>query len=143
MNPDLVFRIAQPLALVGWLLLLFAPLIPKWSDRIAGHAIPIVLALTYAVMLALHAPGAEGGFGTLPEVMQLFTVPGLAMAGWLHYLAFDLFIGGWEARTARRDDIAHWKVVPCLALTLFAGPIGLLLFLALRGLEARREANAA
>lgn len=137
MSPELVFQITNPLALVGWVLLLFAPLIPKWSDRIAGYVIPALLALVYAVMLITHAGEGEGGFGSLPEVMALFTVPGLAMAGWLHCLAFDLFIGAWEVRTARRESIAHWMVVPCLALTLFAGPIGLLLFLGLRAIRRR------
>ena len=139
MSPELVFQITNPLALVGWVLLLFAPLIPKWSDRIAGYAIPALLALIYAVMLISHAGEGEGGFGSLPEVMSLFTVPGLVMAGWLHYLAFDLFIGAWEVRTARRQGIPHWMVVPCLALTLFAGPIGLLLFLLLRVAMRRRQ----
>lgn len=137
MSPETVFNIAQPLALVGWTMLLFAPLMPKLADRIAGFAIPILLALVYAFMLISYLPGAEGGFTTLPEVMKLFTVPGLAMAGWLHYLAFDLFIGGWEVRTARREGMSHWLVLPCLALTLLAGPIGLLLFLALRAWRKR------
>ena len=141
MTPETVFEITNPLALVGWILLLFAPLMPKWSDRIAGYAIPAALAAIYAVMLVSHAGEGEGGFGSLPEVMSLFTVPGLVMAGWLHYLVFDLFIGAWEVRTARREGIAHWMVIPCLALTLFAGPIGLLLFLGLRALERRRSAS--
>lgn len=142
MSPELVFEITNPLALVGWVLLLFGPLIPKWSDRIAGYAIPALLSCVYAVMLITNIGGSEGGFGSLPEVMSLFSVPGLVMAGWLHYLAFDLFIGAWEVRTARREGIAHWKVIPCLALTLFAGPIGLLLFLLLRALHARQPEPA-
>jgi hypothetical protein len=141
MSPEIIFQITNPLALVGWILLLFAPLIPKWSDRIAGYAIPALLALVYAVMLVTHAGEGEGGFGSLPEVMNLFTVPGLVMAGWLHYLAFDLFIGAWEVRTARKEGIAHWMVIPCLALTLFAGPIGLLLFLALRAVVKRTKSE--
>jgi len=143
MNPETVFQIAQPLALVGWGLLLFAPLIPNLSDRVAGYGIPIVLALIYIAMMILYLPDSEGGFGSLPEVMQLFTVPGLVMAGWLHYLAFDLFIGGWEVRTARREGISHWMVLPCLALTLLAGPVGLLLFLALRFARNRWNAKPA
>ena len=143
MTPETVFEITNPLALLGWILLLFAPLMPKWSDRIAGYAIPAVLAAIYAVMLVSHAGEGEGGFGSLAEVMALFTVPGLVMAGWLHYLAFDLFIGAWEVRTARKEGIAHWMVIPCLALTLFAGPIGLLLFLAIRAVRNRTPPESA
>lgn len=143
MSPETVFEITGPLALIGWILLLFAPLLPKWSDRIAGYFIPALLALIYAVMLITFAGEGEGGFGSLAEVMSLFTVPGLVMAGWLHYLAFDLFIGAWEVRTARKEGIAHWMVIPCLALTLFAGPIGLLLFLGLRTLRQRKDPEPA
>jgi len=141
MSPETVFQIAQPIALAGWFMLLFAPLMPKLADRVAGYAIPILLALVYAVMLVVYMPEGEGGFGSLPEVMKLFTIPGLAMTGWLHYLALDLFIGGWEVRTARRENISHWLVLPCLALTLLAGPIGLLLFLALCFWKARPGAT--
>lgn len=143
MTPEIVFLIAQPLALLGWAILLFAPFMPTFSDRVAGYGIPILLALVYAVMLITHMPDSEGGFASLPEVMKLFTVPGLAMAGWLHYLAFDLFIGGWEVRTARQQEISHWLVLPCLVLTLLAGPIGLLLFLALRYARRRLRADPA
>ncbi len=143
MSPEIIFQTTNPLALVGWILLLVAPLIPKWSDRIAGYLLPALLAVIYALMLVSHIGNVEGGFGNLPEVMSLFTLPGLVMAGWLHYLAFDLFIGPWEVRTTRKEGIEHWMVIPCLALTLFAGPVGFLLFLALRSLRRRREDAAA
>lgn len=143
MTPDNIFQIVQPMALAGWVLLLFAPLMPKFADRVAGYGIPVLLALVYIAMMVAYLPDSEGGFATLPEVMKLFTVPGLAMAGWLHYLAFDLFIGGWEVRTAQRERIPHWLVLPCLVLTLLAGPIGLLLFLALRYGSRRLRADPA
>ena len=71
--------------------------------------------------------------------MALFTNPEIALAGWLHYLAFDLLIGAWEVRTARREAIPHLLVLPCLALTFLFGPAGFLPFLALRA--ARRLAS--
>lgn len=140
-SPQLVFEIANPLALVGWLLLLFAPLMPRVADRVAGYGIPILLAVVYLVMLVVHAPSADGDFTSLDGIIQGFAVPGIAMAGWLHYLALDLFVGGWEVRTARRERILHWQVVPCLALTLFAAPVGLALFLGLRALHARHASS--
>jgi len=143
MSLETLFQIAQPLALAGWALLLFAPLIPKFADRVAGYAIPIALTIVYAITLLFHMPDSEGGFTSLHEVMELFTVPGIAMAGWLHYLALDLFIGGWEVRSARREGISHWWVLPCLALTLLAGPMGLLLFLALRFGRRRMQVKVA
>jgi hypothetical protein len=55
----------------------------------------------------------------------------LLLAGWLHYLAFDLFVGAWEVRTARAAAIPFLLVVPCLGLTFLFGPAGLLAFLVL------------
>ena len=63
---------------------------------------------------------------------SLFANPWLLLAGWVHYLAFDLFIGAWQVRDAKRTGLSHLLVVPCLVLTFLFGPIGLLLYLALR-----------
>jgi hypothetical protein len=60
----------------------------------------------------------------------------LLLAGWVHYMAFDLFIGAWETRDARRAGVPHLMVVPCLILTFMLGPIGLLVYLALRAWRA-------
>jgi hypothetical protein len=56
----------------------------------------------------------------------------MLLAGWTHYLAFDLIVGSWEVRDARERGISHWLVVPCLALTFMFGPVGFLAYQALR-----------
>ena len=56
----------------------------------------------------------------------------MLLAGWLHYLAFDLFVGSWEVRDSRRVGVHHLLVIPCLFLTLMMGPVGLLAYLVLR-----------
>lgn len=132
MSPDQLFQLANPLALLGWLALLAAPLVPRLAQGVAGTAVPLLLSLAYAGLVLAYWSGASGGFGSLPEVMQLFTHPQIALAGWMHYLAFDLFLGAWEVRTARTEGIPHWAVVPCLALTFLFGPAGLLAFAILR-----------
>jgi hypothetical protein len=139
MTPDTLFQLANPLALAGWIVLALSPLAPRAADRIAGLAIPAVLSVAYAGLILAFWSGAAGGFGSLPEVMALFTMPEIALAGWIHYLAFDLLIGAWEVRTARREGIPHVLVLPCLGLTFLFGPAGFLLFLALRA--ARRLAT--
>lgn len=77
-------------------------------------------------------------FSTLDSVYAIFQNPALLLAGWVHYLAFDLFIGSWEVRDARRIGIPHLLVVPCLIGTFLVGPIGLLLYLLLRFLLKKR-----
>lgn len=139
MQPESVFPVANAIAMAGWFLLLFSPWIPKLADRVAGYGIPILLAAVYLIMLIVSVPQAEGGFGSLEGVIAGFNLPAMALTGWLHYLALDLFIGGWEVRSARRQGIAFWKVVPCLALTLLAAPVGLVVFLLVRRLSQPRR----
>ena len=101
---------------------------------LAAWIVPSVLGLIYAALIVRYWREAEGGFGSLSEVGTLFSHPGLLLAGWLHYLAFDLLVGAWEVREARRIGLPHGAVLPALLLTFLFGPIGFLAFLALRGL---------
>ena len=136
MHPEDIFQICNMLAMAGWLVLLTSPFFSKLADRVAAIAIPVLLAVAYAGLVLAFWSGASGGFDTLPNVMQLFTQPEIALAGWIHYLAFDLFVGAWEVRTARAERIPFFLVVPCLALTFLFGPAGYLAFAALRAARA-------
>jgi hypothetical protein len=69
---------------------------------------------------------------TLAEVALLFRNPWMLLAGWTHYLAFDLLVGSWEVRDARPRGLPHLLLLPCLALTFLFGPAGWLLYMALR-----------
>jgi len=60
------------------------------------------------------------------------------LAGWVHYLAFDLFIGSWEVRDANRHGIPPWAIIPSLILTFLFGPMGLLLYFLIRIARIRR-----
>ncbi len=138
MSPDLAFSICNYGVLPAWLLLVFAP---SWAgtQRIV-HAgwIPLLLGIVYLSAFALNPDSPEGGgFGSLREVMALFTSPFAVLAGWVHYLVFDLFVGAWEVRDAQRRGVPHRFVVPCLVFTLMLGPIGLLLYLVLRYVKTR------
>ena len=71
-------------------------------------------------------------------MQKLFADPWILLAGWIHYLVFDLFIGAWEVRDAARLGIPHLLVVPCLVLTFLFGPVGLLLYGIVRAVRTRR-----
>jgi hypothetical protein len=137
-DPHALFQFTGPLALCGWIALILSPLAPRLADRIAGLAIPGLFAVLYAGLILAHWADAPGGFDSLANVMALFTDPPVALAGWTHYLAFDLFVGAWITRTARAEGILHLLILPCLALTFLFGPAGFLAFLILRaGFSAR------
>ena len=141
LDPDTVFQGASTAALLGWLALLLSPPQVRWARpawRISGRLLPLALSFLYVAMLVAHWRG-QGGFGTLAEVRALFDVPGLLAAGWVHYLAFDLFVGAWIAERGAALGLPHWQLVPVLLLTFMFGPAGLLAFILLRAL--RRPAS--
>jgi hypothetical protein len=132
MSTDLSFSLANMLALASWFVLLGSPLFPRLTDRVAGFAVPALLAVAYTGLVLAFWFSAKGGFDTLDSVAALFETRELLLAGWLHYLAFDLFVGAWIVRVARQAAVPFWLVVPCLALTFLFGPAGLLAFLVIR-----------
>lgn len=135
MTFETAFSVASIAAMVGWLLLLFSPLIPKWSDQLAGTILPLLLSLGYTALLLLPASANGGGFGSLAEVIELFSYEQAALAGWVHFLAFDLFIGAWVCRKARSEGMHHMLVAPCLPVIFLFGPAGFLAFGVLRAVR--------
>ena len=141
MTLEQIFSLASTLAAVGWLLLIIVPKRPL-TVHVAGVFFPLILAVIYLYFIATHMRGAEGGFGSLNDVAALFQKRELLLAGWIHYLCFDLFIGGWEVRDAQQHGIPHLVVIPCLIMTFMLGPIGLLFYMAIRSAKLRKVAIA-
>ena len=139
MELEQLFWIVHIPAIIGWMVLLAAPIVGGHAVTIARGA-GLVLALGY-LALFLAAPDGLRGLATdysLAGIGALFADPRLLLLGWVHYLAFDLWVGSWEAEEGARAGLSHWLVAPCLFLTFMLGPLGLLLFLAVRGLRRRR-----
>ncbi len=141
MTAEQLFSILNSMAVAAWLPLVFLPRV-RWSTTVVPMVMPVLLAITYLALLIATLPWSEGGFSSLAGVRALFDNPWALLAGWTHYLAFDLFIGGWEVRDAQRRGIPHLLVIPALVLTFLFGPVGLLLYLAIRSFAARRDTNA-
>lgn len=122
----------------GWLVLIAAPRWRYGPTLVTGVILPLLFAALYTVLMALYwGSAAGGGFGSIAEVRALFEVPGVLLAGWIHYLAFDLFIGSWEVRDAQERGISHWLVIPCLLFTFMLGPVGLGCYLILRAIRGQ------
>jgi hypothetical protein len=133
--PEQIFSILNTAALLSWILLAAAPrrfrVVPQ---IITGLLVPGLLAVVYVAVIVSAWGSSAGGFSSLADVGLLFDNPWLLLAGWTHYLAFDLFVGSWEVRDARERGVPHLLVIPCLALTFLFGPAGLLLYLGLRSM---------
>ena len=147
----MIFGVANAWALLAWVVLALSPK----RERVVPYVFfagTVLLACLYAGLIIPLMAGciSDGGpaarppadFTTLKGVMALFDSPGGATIGWIHYLAFDLFVGTWIARNADEHKIARWLQVPILIFTLMAGPIGLLLYLLLRQITGKKQDNA-
>jgi hypothetical protein len=144
MDWELLFTIGGQIAAVGWLILIFAP--RRWPvlNAVPRLVLPGVLSLGYAVLILVFFARADGGFGSLAEVKALMQTDPVLLAGWVHYLAFDLFVGGWIAARSDRLGISRVVQAPILVATFLFGPIGLMCHLAMTAaLPARGHAETA
>jgi hypothetical protein len=132
-NADIVFKVANWIVLAGWLALVLAPLRREAMVLVARFAAASVAAI-YVILIVRGlsmGPGLPEGasFSTLDGVVALLSRREAILGGWVHFLAFDLFVGSWMAEDAPKAGVPHWLLVPLLGLTLMAGPAGLLLYL--------------
>ncbi len=143
-NADLIFSIANWIVLAGWLALLLAPLRRETlvlAARIAAAAVCAIYMILVIRALAFGPGLPDGaGFSSLDGVVALLSTREALLAGWIHYLAFDLFIGSWMTGDAPKAGVPHWLLLPLLALTLMMGPVGLLLYLLVAAALRKRPA---
>jgi hypothetical protein len=122
------FKIANTIALLGWLALILMPR-KDWLLFGLRRCLITGLCILYASVIFLFASDVEGGgFSTLPQVQALFRSDPVAFAAWVHYLAFDMFVGLWIAEQADQKKIHRLVQAPILIATFLLGPLGLLLF---------------
>ncbi|HEX8391365.1 MAG TPA: ABA4-like family protein [Longimicrobium sp.] len=135
-------------AMAGWLLMMLLPTfrVTRW---IAERAVfPIFLSLLYLAgivpLLMRLGPGMVRDFGDAPGVIRLLGNPDIALVAWIHILAFDQAVALWIYRDNMRE---RWLPLPVQSIILFAtlmfGPLGLLSYVALRGLARSRRAARA
>jgi len=136
MTTAAVFSIANSIAMPMWLLMI---ILPKWKATrflIDYKLIPIVLSLVYVCYIAIAIQAGDGmDFGSLASVMDLFTKENAVLAGWVHYLAFDLLVGMWMLYQNQKIGIHQLLMVPCLLGTFMLGPVGFLLFMLIKSVK--------
>lgn len=148
---EAIFEFANLWAMACWAVLAFAPRRDAIITPLFYAGVGL-LAVSYAVLIiGLLSGGMDGGVGgggtkpdftTLAGVQALFDMQGGATIGWIHYLAFDLFVGIWAARNADRRGISRLVQVPILFFIFMAGPLGLTLFLILRQFMGTKPENS-
>src|SRR5207245_3427284 len=115
MTIEALFSTLNLRAVAGWLLLIAAPR-DRRAIATAGTIIPALLSGTYLVLLALHIRESHGGFSSLRAVAELFSNPWLLLAGWVHYLAFDLLVGTWTTPDTNASGLLKEVVMSRLVI---------------------------
>ena len=148
-----LFSLTNLVAVIGWAALLLLPRRPLTHSFIL-YACVGLLSLTYLLLLValvakLVDPGVTAAASapfdyrdyTIGGLRKLFGTDAGVVIGWTHYLAFDLFVGLWISRDADAKGFSRFAQAPILLLTFLAGPIGLVLWLAIRERRARSAAR--
>lgn len=133
MNAESCFALANISAALCWLPLVVAPRHPRtlaWAGSPVG---PLVFAVVYVILLVVTLAGeGAGGMGSLAELRAGFAQDTELLLAWVHYLSFDMVVGFWVLRDSVRLGLSRWLVLPCLVFTFVLGPVGLVLYMALR-----------
>jgi hypothetical protein len=123
--------------LLGWLLLVFIPYW-KYTQPIIMSGVIIILAIIYSILVLKDIGNFNpDSFGSLESVMQLFTNEDSVAVGWIHYLAFDLFVGAYIMRKSKTLGISRILATICLPFTFMFGPMGYLLFFIIRTVKTK------
>ena len=139
---ETIFQLSNLLVMPFWLLMILLPHW-QWTKRIMGSLwVTVPAALLYALLVAPSAPALLGELAnpTLGSIATLLGTPNGATIGWIHFLAFDLFVGRWAYLDSREHGFSAWLISPVLFVVLMFGPLGLLLYLGVRALLLRRSA---
>lgn len=126
MSPEAMFSHASTAAMIGWALLILGPrrfgslnLIPLWF-------IPAGLSLVYGLIVLSRFAGIGGGFDSLASVATLMSDEWALLAGWVHFLAFDLFVGAVMSLRMDRAGAGRLVQAPILFAIFMLGPLGFL-----------------
>lgn len=144
LTANAIFSIAGTITLPCWIALALSVLVPQTRNRIwavTGIIVPAIFAIAYVVLIrAGFVEAPHGGFGSIAQVRDLLASDAALVAGWLHYLAFDLFVGTWIVRTGLAERLPKLLVLICLPATFLFGPAGLLIFIVVRFIGVRARA---
>ncbi|MBC7499253.1 MAG: DUF4281 domain-containing protein [Herminiimonas sp.] len=141
-DPASLFKLCNLIAMLGWTVLTANLLTRRSSVWWPVAAIPIALSVLYTGLVFWLAPGSKIDFGSLAGVASAFSNPWWLLAGWTHYLAFDLLVGTWQVQQAYALKMPRLSVLICLLLTFMFGPAGWLVFLLLRAWNGRKVSRS-
>jgi hypothetical protein len=139
----IIFDISGLFVLPFWLLMIVAP---KWHVTMRILSSPWIVIGPVIIYLVLVVPQIASVLPAVmsPELSQIAALLGTeqgATIAWMHFLAFDLFVGRWAYLESRERKISPWLMAPVLFFILMLGPLGFLMFLFLRSISKKKVAT--
>ena len=126
----LLFNLCNSLILLAWGAIIFFPK-QKLSNVLIDYPwVPLGLSVFYLYFIIISGGLMEADFSSLEGIVSLFqrATAESAAAGWLHYLAFDFWVGVWIVKHSRKLGISHKIIVFPMLLTFMLGPTGILVY---------------
>jgi hypothetical protein len=136
---ETIFQLSSLPVLPLWLLMIFTPRWGLTQNLMRSHWVIVPPTLLYSLLV-------------LPQLLSLFPIlanPNLnsiatllsseagATVAWVHFLAFDLFVGRWIYLENLKHRIHPGLVGVVLLMVLMFGPFGYLLYMGLRSIQPR------
>ena len=130
---DTAYFLANASVVPVWALMVFAPRATLTERLTSTPLIPVLYGMLYITLVIAHFfIGGEGDMWTLDGLRLSFTRDLVLLLAWVHYLCFDMVVGMWALRDAKRLQLSWWMVGPCLVLMLFLGPAGFVCYVLVR-----------
>lgn len=126
----LLFNLCNSLILLAWGTIIFFPK-QKLSNVLMDYPwVPLGLSVFYLYFIIISGGLMEVDFSSLEGIVSLFkkATAESAAAGWLHYLAFDFWVGVWIVKHSRKLEISHKIIVFPMLFTFMLGPTGILVY---------------
>ena len=121
-----------------WLLLIFFPQSHLCRYFVTSIFPIFVLSGTYILVLYksyLNSYDFMGNFNLyfgINDISNLFSDKNFLMMFWIHFIAINLFTGGWIVKDAQKFSINKIVLIIPLLVTYLIGPLGLFLYWLIR-----------
>ena len=126
-----------------WLLLIFMP--SHNITKFFSHSLiaPLLLGAAYifVVRQIILEDNLFEGFKLylgLDSLDEIYSNESLRLVFWIHFLSISLFVGAWIARDGERHMVPRALSAPCILLTYFTGPLGIIIYWFVRIFYAKK-----